>query len=128
MTRGEGRVAEPPARSWQVWSLAGPQLTPLITSAPIAVGSPRTRRALDQRKLSYPCRNFAHMFQGSGFGVGLTVNQLDVPGWPGGELVPADPAWHPTRLGELMPVAARSGAALAEETRRANIAESRLGA
>jgi len=68
------------------------------------------------------------MFQGSGFGVGLTVNQLDVPGWPGGELVPADPAWHPTRLGELMPVAARSGAALAEETRRANIADSRLWA
>jgi hypothetical protein len=68
------------------------------------------------------------MFEGSGFGVGLTVNQLDVPGWPGGELVPADPAWHPTRLGELMPVAARSGAALAEETRRANIADSRLWA
>ena len=89
--------------------LAGPQPTPLITSAPIAVGSPWTRRALDQRKLSYPCRNFAHMFEGSGIGVGLTVNQLDVPGWPGAEVVPADPGWHPTRLGELMPVAARSG-------------------
>ena len=102
--------------------------TPLITSAPIAVGSPWTRRALDQRKLSYPCRNFAHMFEGSGFGVGLTVNQLDVPGWPGAEVVPADPGWHPTRLGELMPVAARSDAALAEEMRRANIADSRLWA
>ena len=68
------------------------------------------------------------MFEGSGFGVGLTVNQLDVPGWPGAEVVPADPGWHPTRLGELMPVAARSGAALAEETRRANIADSRLWA
>ena len=68
------------------------------------------------------------MFEGGGFGVGLTVNQLDVPGLPGRELLPADPDWHPTRLGELMPVAARSGSALAEETRRANIADSRLWA
>ena len=68
------------------------------------------------------------MFEGGGFGVGLTVNQLDVPGRPGGELLPADPDWHPTRLGELMPVAARSESGLAEEMRRANIADSRLWA
>ena len=68
------------------------------------------------------------MFEGGGFGVGLTVNQLGVAGWPEAELVPAGPNWHPTRLGELMPVAARSDAALAEEVRRANIADSRLWA
>ena len=68
------------------------------------------------------------MFEGGGFGVGLMVNQLDVPGRPGGELLPADPYWHPTRLGELMPVAARSESGLAEEMRRANIADSRLWA
>jgi hypothetical protein len=68
------------------------------------------------------------MFEGGGFGVGLTVNQLGVAGWPGAELVPADPDWHPTRLGELMPVAARGDAALAEEVRRANVADSKLWA
>ncbi len=68
------------------------------------------------------------MFEGGGFGVGLTVNQLDVPGCPGAELLRADPDRHPARLGELMPVAARSDAALAEEIRRANIADSRLWA
>ena len=62
------------------------------------------------------------MFEGSGFGVGLTVNQLGVAGWPG------DPDRHPIRLGELMPVAARGDAGLAEEVRRANIADSRLWA
>jgi Domain of unknown function (DUF222) len=68
------------------------------------------------------------MFEGGGFGVGLTVNQLDVPGWPGREVDPAHPDWHPTRLGELMPVAARSDSALAEEMRRANVADSKLWA
>jgi hypothetical protein len=65
------------------------------------------------------------MFEGGGFGVGLAVNQLC---YPGEERVPADPDRHPTRLGELMPVAARDDAALAEELRRANIADSRLWA
>ena len=68
------------------------------------------------------------MFEGGGFGVGLTVTQLDVPAWFGGGVVPAEPDRHPTRLGELMPVAARSDAALAEELRRANVADSRLWA
>jgi hypothetical protein len=62
------------------------------------------------------------VFEGSGFGVGLTVNQLGVPGYPG------DPERHPIRLGQLMPVAARGDAGLAEEMRRANIADSRLWA
>jgi hypothetical protein len=68
------------------------------------------------------------MFEGDGFRVGLAVNQLDVPPHLGRDLVPAEPDWHPSRLGELMPVAARTDAALAEEMRRANIADSRLWA
>src|SRR3954468_4759035 len=69
------------------------------------------------RELSYSCRTFAHVFEGGGFGVGLTVNQLDVP-----PRASKDPAagekWPPARLGELMPVAARCDAGLAEEMRR----------
>jgi hypothetical protein len=68
------------------------------------------------------------VFEGAGFGVGLTVNQLDVPAAPGTPLVPAAPDWHPARLGELMPVAARCDAGLAEELRRSNIVDSRLWA
>ncbi|TFV86546.1 HNH endonuclease signature motif containing protein [Blastococcus sp. CT_GayMR16] len=68
------------------------------------------------------------MFEGDGFGVGLTINQLDALPCPGAELVPADPDRHPTRLGELMPVAARDDVGLGQEMRRANIADSRLWA
>ena len=68
------------------------------------------------------------MFEGRGFGVGLTVNQLGVAGWSGTELLPADANRHPTRLGELMPVASRSDASLAEEVRRVNVADSKLWA
>jgi hypothetical protein len=68
------------------------------------------------------------VFGGDGFGVGLTINQLDVFPCPGAELVPADVDRHPTRLGELMPVAARDDVGLGEELRRANIADSRLWA
>jgi len=78
--------------------------------------------------LSYPCRSFAHVFEGGGFGVGLAVNQLGTPSCRGAELLPSDREWHPARLGELMPVAARTDAELAEEMRRANIADSRLWA
>jgi Domain of unknown function (DUF222) len=66
------------------------------------------------------------VFEGDGFGVGLTINQLHVS--PDADLVPADPDRHPTRLGELMPVAARDDVGLGEEMRRANIAERRLWA
>ena len=78
--------------------------------------------------MSYPSRNFAHVFEGEGFGVGLTINQLDVLPCPGTDLVPAGVDRHPTRLGELMPVAARDDVGLGKEIRRANIADSRLWA
>ena len=78
--------------------------------------------------MSHPSRSFAHVFEGDGFGVGLTINQLYAPPCPGTELVPADVDRHPTRLGELMPVAARDDVGLGEEMRRANIADSRLWA
>lgn len=68
------------------------------------------------------------MFEGGGFGVGLTVNQLGIAGWSGAELAPADADWHPTRLGELMPVTSRGDSALAEEVRRANVLDSKLWA
>ena len=68
------------------------------------------------------------MFEGNGFGVGLTINQLRAPVGPGTEVAPVDSGWHPTRLGELMPVAARDDVGLGEEMRRANIADSRLWA
>ena len=68
------------------------------------------------------------MFEGNGFGVGLTISQLHAPPSPRFELVRAGVDWHPTRLGELMPVATRDDAGLGEEMRRANIADSRLWA
>jgi hypothetical protein len=81
-----------------------------------------------QPKPSHPCPTFAHVSEGGGFGVGLTVNQLDAPSRPSADLVPADRAWHPARLGELMPVASRNDVELAEEMRRVSIADSRLWA
>ena len=70
------------------------------------------------------------MFEGDGFGVGLTVQPVDLAGPPGtgGWVPPAERDWHPTRLGELMPVAARGEAGLATEIRRANVADARLWA
>jgi hypothetical protein len=66
------------------------------------------------------------VFEGNGFGVGLTINQLRA--LPSAERVPADAGWHPTRLGELMPVASRDDVGLGEEMRRTNVAEGRLWA
>ena len=70
------------------------------------------------------------MFEGDGFGVGLTVQPVDVSCSPddGGWVPPAERDWHPTRLGELMPVATRGEAGLASEIRRANVADARLWA
>lgn len=68
------------------------------------------------------------MFEGDGFGVGLTINQLFASPCPGTDLLSADVDRHPTRLGELMPVATRHDVGLGEEIRRANIADSRLWA
>lgn len=67
------------------------------------------------------------MFEGDGFGVGLTVHQLATPG-----LAP-DPALaaagrRPMRLAELMPVTARGPAGLGLEIRRANAADAQLWA
>ncbi len=70
------------------------------------------------------------MFEGNGFGVGLTITQLraPVPAGPAAEVVAADREWHPTRLGELMPVATRDDVGLGEELRRVSIADARLWA
>jgi hypothetical protein len=70
------------------------------------------------------------VFEGDGFGVGLTITQLAIGAGPDpdADLVPAERRWHPTRLGELMPVATRDDAGLGEEIRRANVAEGRLWA
>jgi hypothetical protein len=68
------------------------------------------------------------VFEGDSFGVGLTVSQLGVPAGTGTELASVHSGWHPTRLGELMPVASRDDVGLGEEMRRVNIADSRLWA
>jgi len=68
------------------------------------------------------------VFEGGGFGIGLTVEQLSMPSDQTEEWMPADRDWHPARLGELMPVAARTNSDMAAEMRRANIADSQLWA
>jgi hypothetical protein len=82
------------------------------------------------RFLSDPWASFVHVFEGDGFGVGLTVQQLDVPGLPGpgGWVPPGVRDGHPTRLSELMPAATRSEAGLALEIRRSNVLDARLWA
>jgi hypothetical protein len=77
--------------------------------------------------MSYPCRSFGHVFEGGGFGVGLAVNRVAPPPGPD-EALPDGVESHPSRLGELMPVEARSDAELAAEMRRAAEAESKLWA
>jgi hypothetical protein len=67
------------------------------------------------------------VFEGGGFGVGVTVTPLDVEPWPV-EFLPAGVTARPTRLGELMPVAARSDAEIAVELQRVQQMESRLAA
>lgn len=67
------------------------------------------------------------MFEGDGFGVGLTVHQLDAPGLTSDAgRVPS--GRRPARLGEVMPVSARGPAGLGLEMRRANVAEAQLWA
>ena len=67
------------------------------------------------------------MFEGGGFGVGVTVTPLDVEPWAD-ELLPAGVTARPTRLGELMPVAARTDADIAVELQRIQQMEARLAA
>src|SRR3954452_6138372 len=85
---------------------------------------PHLRRAA---KLSYPGRRFAHVFEGGGFGVGVTVTPLDVEPWPVEHLPPGVTA-RPTRLGEMLPVAARTDAEIAVELARVQQLEARLAA
>ena len=67
------------------------------------------------------------MFEGGAYGVGVTVSPLgpmpwdDVPPPPGVEV-------HPTRLGELMPVGARTQAERAAELERVCLVEGQLAA
>jgi Domain of unknown function (DUF222) len=67
------------------------------------------------------------VFEGGGFGVGVTVTPLDVEPWPV-EFLPAGVSARPTRLGEMMPVAARTDAEIAVEVRRVQQLEARLAA
>ena len=67
------------------------------------------------------------MFEGGGFGVGVTVTPLEVEPWPV-EFLPAGVSARPTRLGEMMPVAARTDAEIAVEVRRVQQLEARLAA
>ncbi len=67
------------------------------------------------------------MFEGGGFGVGVTVTSLDVQPWPA-EFLPTGVTERPTRLGEMMPVAARTDAEIAIELQRIQRMEVRLAA
>ena len=67
------------------------------------------------------------MFEGGGFGVGVTVTPLDVEPWPV-EFLPPGVVARPTRLGEMMPVAARTDAEIALELQRVQQMEARLAA
>jgi hypothetical protein len=67
------------------------------------------------------------VFEGGGYGVGVTVVPLEPMPWlevpppPGVEV-------HPTRLGELMPVGARTRSELAAELERVGVVEGQLAA
>lgn len=67
------------------------------------------------------------MFDGGGFGVAVTVAQLAAPSWPV-EQLPNGVVSRPTRLGEVVPVRARSDAELAAELQRVERGESALAA
>ena len=67
------------------------------------------------------------MFEGGGYGVGVTVASLEPVPWPA-TVLPAGVVERPTRLGEMMPVAARSDAELAVELQRVDHVEGRLAA
>jgi uncharacterized protein DUF222 len=67
------------------------------------------------------------VFEGGGFGVGVTVTPLDVQPYPV-ELLPPGVTARPTRLGEMMPVAARTDAEIALELQRVQQMEARLAA
>ncbi|MGY1803390.1 DUF222 domain-containing protein [Blastococcus sp. SYSU D00922] len=67
------------------------------------------------------------MFEGGGFGVGVTVMSVDLtPAQP--EILPPGVTSRPTRLGELLPPASRTDAELAAELQRIEQAEGMLAA
>ena len=66
------------------------------------------------------------MFEGGGYGVGVTVDVLAVAPWP--DALPDGVTARPTRLGEMMPVAARTDAEIAGELQRIQQVEARLAA
>jgi len=67
------------------------------------------------------------VFEGGGYGVGVTVTPLEPLPWP---QVPPPPGVeiHPARLGEMMPVAARTRAERATELERITRVEAQLAA
>jgi hypothetical protein len=67
------------------------------------------------------------VFEGGGFGVGVTVTPIDVEPWPV-EFLPPGVVARPTRLGEMMPAAARTDAEIALELQRVQQMEARLAA
>jgi hypothetical protein len=67
------------------------------------------------------------VFEGGGYGVGLTVAPLDVEPWPV-ESLPAGVRARPSRLGELLPVRRMTAAQKAEQLLRVQEAESALAA
>jgi hypothetical protein len=77
--------------------------------------------------MSCPVRRFAHVFEGDGFGVGLTVYQLDTPGLAPDQALVAS-GQRPVRPAEMMPVTARGPAGLGLEMRLANVADAQLWA
>jgi hypothetical protein len=70
---------------------------------------------------------FGHVFEGGAYGVGVTVTPLEPLPWPD---LPAPPGVevHPTRLGEMMPVHARTQAERAAELQRITCVEGQLAA
>jgi len=66
------------------------------------------------------------VFEGGGYGVGVTVDVLAVAPWP--DALPDGVTARPTRLGEMMPVAARTDAEIAGELQRIQQVEARLAA
>ena len=67
------------------------------------------------------------MFPPEAFGVGVTVAELHPP-VAGGELLPAGVTARPSRLGEMLPVAAMTTAQKAANLQRVEQAESALAA
>jgi hypothetical protein len=71
------------------------------------------------------------VFDGVGFGVGLTVHQLDCEpmpggGWPVPDGGPDGVEVRPSRIGEVVPVAGRSAPQLAAELGRITVAKAQL--